>query len=88
MKFKGQPGLFVKICNKYIQRATMKKGLYFDDKGEYETENPILIKALSQHFEIVEEIKEEKPKMKCKHCEFETDNKGLLMAHYREHKKE
>lgn len=25
---------------------------------------------------------------KCKKCDFETDNKGLLMAHYKTHKEE
>ena len=37
----------------------------------------------------VEEVKEdetdsEKTMFHCKKCDFETDNKGLLMAHYRE----
>lgn len=98
MKFKGQPGLFVKISNKYIQRATSKKGLFFNENGEYETENPILIKALSQNFETVqeenvaeiaaEEIMETKKTFKCKKCDFVTDNQGVLMRHYKEHKKE
>ena len=39
-----------------------------------------------------EETKEEETNIKtykCKKCDFETDNKGLLMAHHREeHKKE
>jgi len=37
--------------------------------------------------DIIDEIKEVKI-YKCKNCDFETDNKGLLLAHYREHKKE
>lgn len=85
MKFKAQKNLYVKISNKFVQRATGKKGFYFNDKGEFETENAILIKALSQHFE---EVKEEAKVYKCKQCDFETENKGLLLAHYREHKKE
>jgi hypothetical protein len=51
MIFKGQPNLFVRISNKYIQRVTGKKGFYFDENGRYETENPLLIKLLSQHYE-------------------------------------
>jgi len=56
MRFKGQPNLFVRISNNYLKRVTGMKGFYFNDKGEYETENEVLIKALSQNFEIVEEI--------------------------------
>lgn len=55
MKFKSNPNLFVKISNKYVQRVTGKKGFYFDDKGEYETDNELLIKVLSQNFEQVKE---------------------------------
>ena len=95
MTFKGQPNLYVRISQKYIQRATGKKGFMFDENGRYETDNPILIKLLSQHFPIEESDNEaaEQPKseetkvFKCKQCDFETGNKGLLLAHYREHKK-
>ena len=41
-----------------------------------------------QSEEIIEESKEEPneeiKEYGCKKCEFKTDNKGLLMAHYRE----
>lgn len=37
--------------------------------------------------EIIDEGKEVKI-YKCKHCDFETENKGTLLAHYRTHKKE
>jgi hypothetical protein len=33
----------------------------------------------------VPEVKENK--LKCSKCDFATDNQGLLMSHYREHKK-
>ncbi len=59
MKFKAQPKLFVKISNKYLQRVTGKKGFYFDENGEYETENTHLIGVLTQRFEKVEEVIEE-----------------------------
>lgn len=83
MKFKAEPNLFVRISNKYVQRATGKKGFYFDNKGIYETENEILIKVLSQNFEIVTGEEPKIEKVKCKKCNYETDNKGELMQHYR-----
>lgn len=82
MKFKAEPNLYVRISNKIVQRTTGLKGFYFNDKGEYETENKMMINILSQNFEKVEEA------FRCKKCDFETDNKGELLAHYREHKKE
>jgi hypothetical protein len=96
MKFKSQPNLFVRISNKYVQRVTGIKGFHFDDKGEYETDNELLIKLLSQNFEIVqEENKEEnsvtgdKPAIICKKCGKDFESKGLYLAHCRkEHKKE
>lgn len=83
MKFKAEPNLYVRISNKIVQRTTGLKGFTFNDKGEYETENPMMINVLSQNFEKVEE-----ELFKCKKCDFETDNKGELLAHYRQHKKE
>lgn len=68
----------------------------FDANGNFETEDPKLIEWIKKNKNflkpITEEQKElqtEQPKtMHCKKCGFETDNKGLLMAHYREHKKD
>jgi hypothetical protein len=97
MKFKGEPNLYVRIANKSVKRLTGKKGFYFDNNGIYETDNEILCRVLPQHFEVLEETapkkeKEEKTaekKYKCKQCDFETANKGELMAHYKEnHPKE
>ena len=82
MVFKAMPNLYVKVSNKYIQRLTGLKGFYFDKDGLYETDKKILIQALTGKFE---EVKEEKV-YKCKKCDFETTNKGKLMAHYRTHK--
>ena len=46
--------------------------------------------ALNEQIDTLESIAEEveTKALRCKHCEFETDNKGLLMSHYRIHKKE
>lgn len=89
MKFKSEPNLYVRIANLYVQRATGKKGFYFDDKGEFETENEILIKLLKRNFEVIEE-KELTIKLKqCKKCDFECETQGQLLAHYKkDHKKE
>lgn len=65
----------------------------FDENGEHATMDKSLIKRLSTYFkceEIELEVKtennvpsEEIKKLKCKKCEFETDNKGELMAHHK-----
>jgi hypothetical protein len=100
MKFFATPNLYIKISNKYIQRATNMKGFYFDANGEYVTDKPCIINALKPLYRYEDDTnitKEEteapapvfvETKHKCKQCGFEADNKGLLMAHYREHKKE
>lgn len=103
MKFNGQPNLYVRVSNKYVQRATGIKGFFFNENGEYETENPVMIKMLVQCFDVIKEsteevtemqeevteIKEEKNTFKCKKCNFETtESMGVLLAHYRtSHKK-
>lgn len=83
MIFKGEPKHYVRISNKMFQRLTGTKGFYFNENGRFETENETLCKILKQHFEV-----EEPKKYHCKHCDYETENKGELLAHYREHKKE
>jgi hypothetical protein len=92
MKFKGTPNLYVRFANKRIHRITGRRGFYFDENGIYETDNEVLINLLSKHFEIVKEeaVEENKTELyQCKKCDFETENKGELLAHYRkEHKKE
>lgn len=85
MIFKGEPNLFVRISNKMFQRATGKKGFYFDENGRYETDNELMIKILKQHFPVEEE---EIKKYHCKKCDYETENKGELLAHYRQSHKE
>lgn len=90
MIFKGEPNLFVRITIPAHQRQAGRKSFSFNSSGLFETENTFLINLLKRQYEVVENnVQGEEIKvMKCKKCNFETDNKGLLMAHYREHKKE
>lgn len=81
MKFYAEPNLLVRI-NKNIPRNRRMKHFRFDSNGEFETDNPRLIKVLSKRFRH-----EEKQIFKCKKCNYETENKGELLAHYRLHKK-
>ena len=94
MIFYAEPNMLVRI-NKNIASNRRLKSFRFDSEGKYQTENPRLINALKRRFkydiEVVEEVKEEqlnKEIYSCKKCDFTTDNKGQLMAHYRTHKKE
>lgn len=91
MIFLGQPNQYVRISNKQLLRAGMH-GFYFDENGKYTTEIKVLCNVLKQHFKTEENsVTDDKPAeeiYKCKYCDFETGNKGLLMAHYRAHKKE
>ncbi len=92
MIFKSEPGHYVRIANKYVQRATGKKGFYFDANGEYATDNELLIKLLSPHFAVKEEPQEEAEKpggdaqapcFPCPHCSFVAANPGGLTSHIR-----
>lgn len=64
----------------------------FDENGEFETDNSEVIKQLQNIYRHEENnVTDDNPSEKiyqCKKCEFTTNNMGLLMAHYREHKKE
>lgn len=89
MKFYGKPNELV-VTRKYdhkLGRQKQKILFYFDNNGEYETDNPELIEKLKPHFRYEET--ESAPKYTCKKCDFATNNKGELLAHYREkHPKE
>lgn len=97
-KFFGQPNMMVKERKKkYFNGEIMYKPLFrFDEKGEYITDNEQLIEKLKSRFEHTEfesnapgdKPTEDKKILKCKKCDFETDNQGTLMHHYKEHKKE
>jgi len=76
--------------------------LEFDENGEYVTLDLMLAKRMKPHFENKEieliekgtekpekEPEQELKEFHCKKCDFVTDNRGSLMAHYREnHPKE
>lgn len=103
IKFYGEP-------LREIKSKTSNKVLFrFDTKGEFITDDEVIINRALGRFdhieleskEVGERVKktyftppmtittnEQKEIFKCKKCNFETDNKGVLMAHYREHKKE
>lgn len=97
MIFIGTPNQYVRLSNKAVVRLTGKKGFHFDENGEYTTDNDLLCRVLKQHFEVKETEAEygtaenkpiEEHTYQCKHCNYTTSNKGELLAHYREHKKE
>lgn len=77
---------FIGIPNQLVRFVPHVKNirhLRFSPEGTITTENPKIIARMSRKFE---QVKEELHA--CKKCDFTTDNKGLLMSHYREHKKE
>jgi hypothetical protein len=96
MKYFGEPQCHL------IDYEKGKEVFCFDNKGEFETDDPKIIQFMKKHKwwiknEETENALPEKavqPKaeikfMHCKKCDFETDNSGLLMAHYRKsHPKE
>jgi hypothetical protein len=100
--FYGQPNMLIKERKKkYFTGEIQHKPLFrFNSNGEYETSDEGLIKKLMVRFDHKVIAETEQPKqeqkevqpakkiLKCKKCNFETDNNGILMAHYREHKKE
>jgi hypothetical protein len=86
MRFKAEPNLYVRFSLP-LQRATGRKGLYFKEDGTYETESPILIKALSRQFDIDEsenKVTSTEATRRCKKCDFTCTNQGELLKHYRE----
>ena len=86
MKFYGTPNMLIRIKN-----LKPYKFIRFDANGEYDTENPRLVARLKKRFECEEPIEEKKADVvyNCRKCDFTTDNRGYLLAHYREsHPKE
>ena len=76
--FMGNPNELVRI----VPHVGSMRHFRFDENGKYSTDNPRLIARIERKFKAVQD------QHACKKCDFTTDNKGLLMSHYREHKKE
>ena len=88
MRFKAEPNLYVRLSLPLQRALAGKKGFYFDSNGIFETEIPVLVKALSRQFEIDSSEIENKVVSteairRCKKCAFTCDNQGELLAHYR-----
>lgn len=84
MIFKAEPNLFVRFSPPLQRRIRGMKGFYFDENGKYETENPFLIKALSQKYEIENNGEGTDPIRRCKKCDFTCASQGEMLKHYRE----
>jgi hypothetical protein len=78
MKFYGEKNLVV------IDSEKGTKLFQFDGNGEFETDDEKMIKRAVPYFKHEDNIET----MKCKKCGAEFTNKGELLAHYRQHKKE
>jgi len=101
MKYTHEPNVtvmdFIKV--KKIFQFDDKGEFETEDKNiiEFMAKYKSFIKCEENEIEIIKEveevkingnIKEEIKIIKCKKCDFETDNKGELLAHYRkDHKK-
>lgn len=76
MKFIAEPNLLVK----FAKPIGLLKYIKFNEKGEYETSNELIVKKLLPHFSA--------EKHKCKYCGEFFNQKGDLLVHYRRHKEE
>jgi hypothetical protein len=85
MKYFGEPGLSV------IDYDNLKTMFKFNEKGEYETDDPKLVAWMKKNKNFIRCEENKLPAdglYNCKKCEYATTNKGELMAHYRtEHPK-
>lgn len=98
MIFLGTPTQIITTIKKIgIKKRPVYVGR-FDENGEFETTDETIIEKMKPHFEVKEETqtKPDEPiteitnetLIKCKKCEAEFENKGLLLAHIRkEHPK-
>lgn len=76
-------GMFETTDEKLINKLKLRFK-YDEELSKSEKENPVVKnKTVGKT-----EKEEEKSILKCKKCDFATDNMGELLAHYREHKKE
>jgi len=102
-KFFGKPlkEVLSKVTKKVVFRFDTKGEFITDDPKIIERAMgyfdyiPMKAEPIGERFKKGTPIKEEnnvkgeeiKKAYQCKQCDFETDNKGELLAHYREHKK-
>lgn len=83
MKYFGEP-----LCH-VIDYKNRKEVFCFNENGEFATEDEKLIKWMKENKNFIKcENNVQDDKFICKKCGKSFDNKGLLLAHYREHKKE
>ncbi len=73
--FIGTPDMLVRLR----QPIGTLKHFRFNENGHFSTDNPKLITRIGQKFEELVTVES----FVCNKCEFTTDNKGLLMSHYR-----
>lgn len=78
MLYKFKPNVHI------IDYENNKEVFQFDDKGEFTTNDKKIIKFMKQNKGF---IKCENNTYACKKCGKVFDNKGLLLAHYRTHKR-
>lgn len=87
MKYKSDiPNLFIMgdIIFDNGSRDRVELG-QFNGNGELETENQILINRLKElGYTPIDGVSQNDNKFTCKKCGQKFDNKGLLMAHYKE----
>lgn len=87
MKFYGTPNQLVNIRERKLGKLVTKPKFRFDENGEYETEDMDLIERLKPHFKHDNNaVNNEKTiecdkKFICKKCGFETENRGVFLAH-------
>jgi len=85
MIFYGEPNQVIKKqSRKPMSKGFIMKPLFrFDANGEYEMpDDHPLIDRMKRRFKYDEVVVEEF-KMKCRKCDFKTNNHGELMAHHR-----
>jgi hypothetical protein len=84
MKFFGTPSMLVKEkYRKPFTRELKFRPLFrFDANGEYETDDPVLVKKLSRKFKHEESGNDAQiPCFKCSHCGFEAKSPSGLSSH-------
>lgn len=84
MKFFGAPNQLVSERKRkpMSKEFTVKPIFRFDTNGEYETNDERLCRKLMRKFAY--EKPDEAKVYTCKKCGYETENKGIFLAHHRE----